>query len=140
MTQEDLKNIAYEINTQDNKITANPLFCVFEKERVYGLGSDWADIFEWYDSESDTILHPDEITEKEAKQDGYEKVYYVDRDRFVNAHFTERAANEHIKINGHNLNEPFVFVTSLYRCGEMIEIRKALANNSLRLMSGGDGG
>ena len=116
MTPQDLENIAHEIKTQDNRITADPLFCVFEKERIYGLAPDYSDTWEWCNSGQRC-----------------EKVYYVERDRFVNAHFTEKAANEHIIINGHNLKEPFIYVTSLYRCGEMIEIRKALAGNSLRL-------
>lgn len=133
MTPQDLKNIAHEINTQDNRITAHPLFCVFEKERIYGLDPDYSDVFEWYKPEQNSVLRPSELTEEKAEQEGYEKVYYVERDRFINAHFTEKAANEYIKINGHNLNEPFVFVTSLSGCNEMIEIRKALADNGLHM-------
>ena len=47
MTPEKLKEIAHEINTQDNRITADPLFCVFEKNefmvlaliiRIHGKG------------------------------------------------------------------------------------------------------
>lgn len=110
----DFATIAHEINTQDNRITQDPLFCVFEKERIYGLRSDYSDQYE-RDEETD------------------EKVYYVERDRFVNAHFTEAAAKEHIRINGHNLKKPFVYVTSLWRCEEMIAIRNALANQSLEL-------
>ena len=106
----DFAKIAHEINTQDNRATEDPLFCVFEKERIYGLHGDYSDRFE-YDKETG------------------EKVYYVERDKFVNAHFTEAAAKEHIRINGHNLKSPFVYVTSMWRCPEMIAIRKALSNN-----------
>lgn len=109
----DFQEIAREINTQDNRITNEPLFCVFEKERIYGIDPRFSD------------------------GDGYEmddegeKVHYIERDKFVNAHFTEKAAKHHIRINGHNLNQPFIFVTSLWRCPEMIAIRHALANQSI---------
>lgn len=109
MTPEDLKNIAHEINTQDNRITADPLFCVFQKRRIYGIDEDCHDFYIFTD------------------EDGSE-IPCIDVDEFVNAHFTEKAANEHIRINGHNLKKPFIFVTSLFRCEEMIKIRKALKN------------
>ena len=114
----DFKEITHEINTQDNRATADPLFCVFEKERIYGIDPAFSD--------GDGV---------EINEDG-EKVLYVERDKFVNAHFTERAAKEHIRINRHNLKSPFIYVTSLWRCDEMIAIRNALANQSFHPTSG----
>lgn len=113
MEQEDLERIAHELNTQDNRITADPLFCVFQKERIYGITRGYSDTFE--------------------QDDDGEKFYYFERDCFVNAHFTEKAAKEHIRINGHNLKSPFIFVTSLWRCEEMKNIRNALASRCLCL-------
>ncbi|MCP3966673.1 MAG: hypothetical protein GY718_10035 [Lentisphaerae bacterium] len=107
------KSIAHEINTQDNRATQDPLFCVFEKERIYGLDPDYSDGYE-YDSETD------------------DKIYYVERDRFATAHFTEKAAQEYIDIDGHNLERPFIYVTSMRRCYEMIAIRQALADNNFK--------
>ncbi len=107
------KSIAHELNTQDNRATQDPLFCVFEKERIYGLHPDYADGYEWDDNDPD------------------EKVYYVERDRFVTAHFTEKAAQEYIDIDGHNLERPFIYVTSMRRCYEMIAIRQVISDNAI---------
>lgn len=108
----DFEKIAYEINTQDNRITQDPLFCVFQKHQIYGVEPDCHDI------------------EFEVDEEGNEHSY-IEVDEFVNAHFTEKSAEYHIKINGHNLRKPFIYVTSLYRCPEMIAIRNALANKPL---------
>jgi len=123
----DFKKIAHELNTQDNRITADPLFCVFEKERIYGLSSEHTDKWEWYRASDSCSCEENDMCE--CKDEECKKVYYVERDRFVNAHFTEKAANEHIRINGHNLKEPFTYVTSLWRCPEMIAVRNFLKEN-----------
>jgi len=125
-TKIDFRGIAHEIKTQDNRITANPLFCVFEKERIYGLTEEYSDTFEWYRSSDNRIEEAGSLSKGAAEVCGYEKLYYIDENKFVNAHFTEKAAREHIRINGHNLNEPFIYVTSLFRCEEMISIREFL--------------
>lgn len=123
----DIKSISYEISTQDNRATSYPLFCVFDKERIYGMDSDYSNSFEWFNQEGDETIDSDGgMSEDFAEENGYNKVYYLDIDRFINAHFTERAAKEHIRINGHNLNKPFIYVTSLFRCHEMISIRDFL--------------
>lgn len=106
----DFTAIAHEINTQDNRITADPLFCVFQKRPVYGVDPDFHDDVEYYEND-----------------DG-DEIPFIEVNEFVNAHFTEKAAKEHIRINGHNLRKPFVYVTSLWRCGEMKAIRNWLAN------------
>jgi len=124
MKKDNLVSIAHEINTQDNRITADPLFCVFEKDRIYGLDPDYSDEWERCNSECQCSCEPDSPCE--SITDECKKVYYVERDRFVNAHFTEKAALQHIKINGHNLTRPFTYVTSLFRCYEMIDIRNFL--------------
>lgn len=132
MTPEKLTEIANELQTQNNRITADPLFCVFEKERIFGIDPNYSDLFEWLDCSGDSVYAAG-LTEDEAEERGFHKVHYIYRDRFVNAHFTEKAAKEHIKINGHNLESPFIYVTSLWCCEEMKAIRNALANQSLEL-------
>jgi len=127
MNQDKLDEIGNEIRTQDNRITADPLFCVFEKERIYGIDPDFTfDGFEWVDRDENESWEEGEISEEIANRRGYEKCYYVERDRFCNAHFTEKSANHFIKINRHNLTRPFTYVTSLWRCYEMIDIRNYL--------------
>jgi len=120
MNKEQLKSIAYEINTQDNRITADPLFCVFEKERIYGMDLNHSDYYVWLDDNNEEITIEELLTEYGLTEEQAEysnefdlqKVYYIDRKRFINAHFTEKAANEYICSNKHNLNHPFIYVTS----------------------------
>lgn len=38
------------LKTQDNRCTADPLYCVMSKKRVYGLDTDYASDYEWYNS------------------------------------------------------------------------------------------
>ncbi len=131
----DLEAIAHEMRTQDNRITAHPLFCVFEKERIYGVEDGYSDDFVWIDQDHERIdIEEHDWSEEQAEENGCSKVYYVTRDKFVNAHFTEKAADEHIRINGHNLNNGFTYVTSLHRCSEMIAIREMLMRDSINGM------
>ena len=126
MEQEQLNKIGNEIRTQDNRITADPLFCVFEKQQICGMDGDYSSFYEWYNSDNDDVMDADDMTEDEAEEKGYRAVYSIEIDRFVNAHFTEKAADHFIKINRHNLRKPFTYVTSLWRCAEMIDIRNYL--------------
>jgi hypothetical protein len=123
-----LLEIAHKLKTQDNRITSEPLFCVFQKRRIYGIDSDWADDSVWV-SITDDGLH--EVDEQEVVLDefdeptdsAYKKLYYVDVDVFVNAHLTDEAAKLYIKQNHYNLKRPFTYVTSQYRCHEYIQLR-----------------
>lgn len=136
----DLATLRKELQTQDNAITREPLFCVFEKERIWGMESDYSEDFEWINHNDD---EPQSYTTEDLKEEtglstkeefeeaGWEKIYYVERDKFTNAHLTRKSAEHHIEINGHNLHAPFVYVTSMHRCPEMIALRKALLEGSL---------
>lgn len=112
MNSEELQQIAHELKTQDNLATQEPLFCVFQKLKIYGIDPDY---------------HTNIKSEEGADGD---VLLYVEVDSFVNAHFTRKAAQKYIDSNKHNLRKPFVFVISLYRCDEMIEIRHFLLNEA----------
>ena len=142
MTNEDFDRIKSELLTQDNRITADPLFVVFEKERIFVRddGSDDVCYVDHYDSDYpvyDTIADVYESYEREIPPGccessmlkefpDIEAVNYIEKPRFVTACFTEKGALDYIKANGHNLREPYIFVVSLYRNAEMIAIRNML--------------
>lgn len=126
MDEKELKELGHEMNTQDNLATSFPLYCVYEKDYIYGMDSDYSDEYKWMDSSGDEYNEND----IDPKWENIFKVYYIKRDRFLNAHFTGKAARLYIKQNRHNLTEPFVFVTSLYRCHEMIKIQDFLKSNN----------
>jgi len=121
MTPEQLSELRTELQTQDNACTEHPLFCVFQKQRIYGLDSDHAEHFTW--------LSPDDgdgRRETDEDEAGAERVGYVDVDRFVTACLTKRAAKDFIDRNSHRLHKPFLYVESLNRNEEMIELRNHL--------------
>lgn len=146
-TYDFIKNLVHEIETQDNRCTALPvLFAIQETERVYGFEKDYGtDGFEWIkDGEEYTWeqvvdfvceelqLAPDEIGESDAEYCGFEKVYYRNTEKFSdNFFFTEKAAKEHLIINGHNLTKPQDYVIHAFRNDEIesvIEAMKEIVN------------
>ena len=145
----NLKQISKEIKSQDNGSTHEPMFVVYEKIK-YPCDSDYCDDYVWVDDEGseftdeDLIEHltKDLMIEKENLPDledeyeekiiveGYEydKWYYQEIPRFKQIFFTRLAAQEYIDNNHYNLTDPYIYVHSLYRNYEMIEIRKHLEN------------
>ncbi|MBI9113033.1 hypothetical protein [Maridesulfovibrio ferrireducens] len=144
MSNFDLQKLAKELRTQDNLCTADPIFLVMEKERVYGLKSGYSDDYVWLDNEGDKYESLKDIndflidvyegtertvkTAEQAEEAGFTKVYYQEIDRFKCPHFTRKAAELYITQNAHNLRKPFIYVGSMYRCSEMIAIRSFLMN------------
>ncbi len=146
MSKIDLQELAEELRTQDNLGTAEPIFLVMEKERVYGFQSEYSDDYIWVESgycdcEFESLKEVNEYlqesrnsdkvfveTEDQAEEEGFEKVYYLEKNRFKCSHFTRKAAELYIAQNSHNLRKPFVYVGSMYGCYEMIAIREFLMN------------
>jgi len=115
----DLKKISKKLKTQNNRMTKDPLFCVFEKEIIWGVDPEYhsdAD-FKWINDEGEIIEIEDEKSDK---------IFFIEKERFVNAHFTETAAQKYIDMNAHNLRKAHIYAISMYRCEEMILIRKFL--------------
>lgn len=121
------------LHTQDNRITAHPLFVVYQKRRIYGIDPRWSDDkIAWLDRDENEEVSAEEAAKQEETyrgagiQAGYTRTGFVDFDDFVTACFTEQAAKDYIEANAHNLNKPHVFANSLYRNKEMIAIRDAM--------------
>jgi len=128
----DLKKLAHELNTQDNRATAYPLFCVEVKRRIYGEnmcnpdGSIWVwpkDAECSFDTKEEAIAHFREYGYADAEFiDKLEEIEYEEYWEFDTAHLTEKGANAYIRINGHNLPERRIYVTSQYRCHEFNDL------------------
>ena len=140
MTAEQLTALSTELRTQDNAITADPLFVVYDKQRIYGLDIDHAEHYCWLypdrgdgqsevaDSKMVTRLNHLESLGLEPAISGveYTRIGYVDVDRFITCCLTRKAATEFISSNSHRLRKPFVYVESLDRNSEMIALRNHL--------------
>ena len=142
MNSLNLKQLAENIRTQDNRITQNPIFCVYEKEYVV-LNHEYSSRFDtryvWVSDEGctftvddkefsalDNLTGRDEITVDGIK---YEKICQSIIPCFITAFFSENGANEYLRVNGHNLNEPYIHIHSLNRNAEMIGLRNHLIND-----------
>jgi hypothetical protein len=113
-----LAAIGENIRTQDNRITAHPVFVVQQKRRVWGVSSDYTDSFAYVDSDGG-------VHQKAGR--GRNRVGYLDHWEFVTACFTEKGCQDYLRINGHNLKEPRIYVESAHRNAEWQLIRAALA-------------
>lgn len=117
----DLKDISERLRTQDNRITAEPMFCVQEKRREYGYDPHWAEDHVWLD---------DEGNETEAAAEGAVRLAgYKDFWHTVMAAFTEQGCKDYLAVNGHHHDETRIYAESFYRCNEMIRIRAWLMAN-----------
>lgn len=137
-----LQPLGAEIAADPGKhITADPLFVVFQKRRSLPLEDGYSSDYVW-------INHDDDYREADDKQRGtlnkmlaqgrntgnWRKHFYVEQDEFVTACFTRTGAEAFIACNGHNLRLPHIYVTSLFRNREMIDLR-----NTLVAIGGGRG-
>lgn len=137
---DDIKDIAARMVAQDNRITADPIFVVEQRKRVYGFDPDYASDVDivWVYDDGDL----DEVPADEAKPleevyrstreepEGYRRLAFQDTWEFVTACFTERGCEDYIAANGHNLKEPRIYVHSAYRNREWRAIRQHLAEMS----------
>jgi hypothetical protein len=140
----DLKALGNEINKQDNRCTRDPLFVVFQKREIV-VDEDYDyDFLGWYDEDghrADSSLDDKlnrayrdirsdwsysneiEICDDEEETTTWKRLAVKEVDEFVTACFTEQGCKNYIVANGHNLNKPFIFASSLYRNHEMIGLR-----------------
>jgi hypothetical protein len=140
MTPEQLDALRTELRTQDTAITADPLFVVFQEERIYGVSQYYqTNGYTWVGVDDSSVTADDDDDEakvldklldadRELSIGGvtYERVWYRIVPRFVTACLTKKGAEDYIARNGHNLVKPYIYVESMYRNEEMIGLRNHL--------------
>ena len=139
MTPEERATLRDRLLTQDNACTADPLFVVYETERIYGMILGCEDGYCWLrPSEADggEETDPEVIAQLDALHDAgdettidgeYTRTAYVDRDRFVTLCFTRAGAEDFIARNKHRHKGALrIDVDSAYRNPELKAIRRHL--------------
>lgn len=127
----ELYTIGDLIRTQDNRITDQPMFVVFQKREI--IGSD-----EHSPSRICWVWDGEEVSELRAKrlealyQDGrdtrgYDRYAMQEVDEFVTACFTEHGCKEYLRHNGHNLRLPYIYACGSFRNNEYQLVRNWLA-------------
>ena len=162
MDEKFLKEIKENLNKQDNRATADPIFVVYDWERI-PTDSDYSDVFmfvgdegkiaedreelfKWLrDTDTDkSIIEKAELMvddydmlkllEEEAGYDYISKIYYIKKRIFINVFFTEESANDFIKQNHyHYTKDVHIYVNCLWRNPEMQGIRNALKEDLIAL-------
>lgn len=131
-----LNEIGHLIRTQDNRITADPLFVVEREEKVCGVNANYSDGYDWFNSDLQREAEEEEIEILEAASDrydsdedigGWEKIGYVKRWEFVTACFTEQGCKDYLKQNGHNVHGPTrIYAHGSFRNKEYQDVRNYL--------------
>lgn len=127
----ELYTIGDLIRTQDNRITDQPMFVVFQKREI--IGSD-----EHSPSRICWVWGGEEVSELRAKrlealyQDGrdtrgYDRYAMQEVDEFVTACFTEHGCKDYLRQNGHNLRLPYIYACGSFRNNEYQLVRNWLA-------------
>lgn len=125
--------IGENIRTQDNRITSDPVFCVYQKREIVVDADYDYDRIVWVDEDGNEankrqsrrleLLH-ENFREPPEK---WRRVAVKDIDEFVTCCFTEQGCKDYLAANGHNLRLPFIYVKSGFRNAEYIGIRNWLA-------------
>ena len=139
MTSEQLAALREELRTQDNACTAEPMFVVYQIKRIYGLDPDYTEDTTWTHSEGEET-DPEIIAALEALDDAgsptihdgtaYERVGYIDIDKFVTVCMTRKGAEAFIARMKHRLNKPHIDVDTFLRNEEMIALRNHLMRDT----------
>ncbi|CAI2539466.1 Uncharacterised protein [Serratia proteamaculans] len=129
---DELAGIGENLRTQDNRITSEPMFCVYQKREIVADAEYDHDRIVWVDEDGLEanerqrmrleLLH-DNCREAPAK---WRRVAVKEIDEFVTCCFTEQGCKDYLACNGHNLRLPFIYVKSGFRNAEYIALRKWL--------------
>lgn len=124
--------IGIELVSQDNRATSDPIFCIQTLECDAGFPVGWSDNKCWYDTCCSEWHYDSEPEFDDGEDHDLEEYTYQTRWVTKMVAFTEEGCRRYIRANGHNLRAGSylgrirVFVETLYRCQEMIDIRKFL--------------
>jgi len=132
-----LATIAERMVGQDNRATADPIFIVQQRRRVYGMDTDWTGKDIWlYDGEDfaetedelERFLRENDLGSEEdcLERGDLVKTGYVDTFEFVQPFFSMKAARDYIEPNRRRLTDPRVYVDSAYRNQEWQAVRGVL--------------
>ena len=135
--KDELLKIGERLHTQNNRITDNPMFIV-QQRRSFSCEAGEGEEDVWYDEDWGEV---DEETSEKLDEIESLCIFDFNQQRFLDRHtkrglkhfwefcmaaFTEEGCKEYLRLNGHNLKEPRIYVMSFNRCPEMLAIRQFL--------------
>jgi hypothetical protein len=124
----ELLEIGKRLREQDNRCTADPIFQVRGKRRIYGIDPDYGeDNYVWINTDDCEEMEPPADEDNPPKW--ARKVYFTLVDEVLMVALTEEGCKEHLRLNGHNYkgyDGVRIYADSLRRCPEMIALREFL--------------
>lgn len=132
-----IKEIGERVRTQDNQCTADPIYLVQVRSRLYGFDTQWSDdnsvwIQHGYgeaDEQLSKELEDEWMNTSKEPEDWY-RTSYIDIWEFVQPFFTMDAAQEYIIKNKYKYNNELrVYIDSGHRNYEWQTIRKLLSES-----------
>lgn len=145
MSLVNLTELSSNLKTQDNHGTNRPLYCVYSKRPMpiddycsgYDVQEVWIDTDDWQQvddkelSQALTAIAEGNAEVKTVVDDyecSYERKLVAMIPVFVTACLTRAGADAYLAANGHNLEQPYVYVHSLDRNDEMIGLRNFITD------------
>lgn len=126
---EFLRELGRRLLTQDGRATADPLYQIERRERIYGIDPSYRDPDGWSlrDESGEEIAT---TKNRPGGGDYADAVPHLEHWEPVagKVALTEVGAQEYLDVYGHNLNHPRIYVGSAYRVPEMIRLRQVLMN------------
>ena len=130
----ELRKISERMKGQDNRITSHPIFVVQQRRRICGMDTQWGGDVTWLfdgeeiiDANDDQIQKVKEYYEEHGEEpEGWVRTGYVDIWEMVQHFFSQKAADEYIERNRHNMTDPRVYVGSARRNNEWQAVRSVL--------------
>ena len=129
---DEFARIGENLRTQDNRVTSDPMFCVFQKREIVTDEDYDHDRIVWIDDDgNEATAHQRRRLEllhsncREAPEK-WRRIAVKEITDFVTCCFTEQGCKDYLACNGHNLRLPFIYVKSGFRNAEYQTMRNWL--------------
>lgn len=143
-TENTLAEIGQSLLTQDNRITAQPAFCVQVLERHGPMLPEYSDRISFFDHEMCEVIYEDGPDPDEWKRlkglhddfelpDRYTAGGYIEAWKTVQTCFTEDGCKRYLELDGHNLRHYHgtrIYAESFGRNEEMVKVRDFLLSQA----------
>lgn len=129
---DEFARIAENLRSQDNRVTSDPMFCVFQKREIVTDEDYDHDRIVWIDEDgNEATAHQRkrlELLHENSREapEKWRRIAVKEITDFVTCCFTEQGCKDYLACNGHNLRLPFIYVKSGFRNAEYQTMRNWL--------------
>lgn len=129
---DEFARIGENLRTQDNRVTSDPMFCVFQKREIVTDEDYEHDRIVWIDEDgNEATAHQRrrlELLHENSREapEKWRRIAVKEINDFVTCCFTEQGCKDYLACNGHNLRLPFIYVKSGFRNAEYQNMRNWL--------------